>query len=156
MRSPRLTTLVLLAALVLPASPAHAAPELTYGVVQPADVLPYKSVGCTAVNKVWAQEFGVSGVNRFRFRWELRSPYDTGWLPTYAKTHYLYSNPFPDDARNSFAYFTLGPGAINFAANKEFGLWVKIVGERPSFWQRDLVLKSEVGRLGCNLGVGTS
>ena len=156
MRLPRLTTLVLLAALVLPASPGNAAPALTYNNVRPAEVLPYKSVGCTVTNKVWAQEFGVSGVTRLRLRWELRSPYDTGWLPTYATTQYLYSNTFPDDARNHFAYYTLGPGAINYAANKEFGLWVKIVGERPSFWQRDLVLKSELGRFGCNIDPGLS
>jgi hypothetical protein len=153
MKAKRLVVVVLTAALLLPSTPGTAATKMIWGITQRADVTLW-AASCSAVGQVWAKEFGASGVTRFRARWELRSPYDTGWLPTYAKTSYVYSAPFPNDARNFYQYFTLREGRVNYPANKEFALWVKIVGERPSFWQRDIVRKGSLGRIGCNLNVG--
>lgn len=104
---------------------------------------------CTASSRHWVQELGKSGVTRLRSQWVLRSPNDTGILPTYGRTNWAYSPSFQNDAMSRYAYFRLPAYTLNFSAGSEYALWTKNVGERPSWWQRDLVVKTNLGALGC-------
>lgn len=156
----RRASLVLLMAAILittamPAAPrAAAAQTMTYGVNRRASAAPWGE-GCTADARVWVQEIGKSGVTRFRGRWELRGKYDSGLFPIHGKTGWYVSRSFPNNAASKFVYFSVGNGMLNFFSNKEYSLWAKLVGERPSFWQRDVVLRPNLGTIICsNDGIG--
>ncbi len=148
-----LAALLVAVALVASAAPSFAATKMAWSITQSADSM-HRGNGCTATGQVYVREYGKSGVTRFRTRWELRGPYDPGYLPTYAKTGYTRSGAFPNDQRSFGSYFTLPGGYINFAQGKEYALWARMVGERPSFWQRDIVRKGALGPVACEVRVG--
>lgn len=145
---------ILIATTVMPAGPRAAAGQtMTWGVNRAASAQP-RGNGCTADARVWVQEIGTSGVTRFRGRWELRGKYDAGYFPTYGKTGWYGSRPFPNNGVSYYVYFSIGNGMLNFAADSEFSLWGKFVGERPSFWQRDVVLHPNLGTVICSTDIG--
>lgn len=148
----RLAALLVAVALVSSAAPSLAAPKkMAWAITQTAGSTLHGN-GCTASGQIYVREYGKSGVTRFRTRWELRGPYDPGYLPTYARTTYSWSGSFPNDHQSFGTYFTLPGGYLNFAQGKQFALWAKMVGERPSFWQRDIVRKGTLGLVACELG----
>lgn len=109
--------------------------------------------GCTATGEIWVQEHRKSGVTRFKTRWELRGYYDTGIMPTYGSVGWWSSTPFPDDYASYWMYFGLPYGYLNFSSGKQFSLWAKSGGQRPSWWRPDLTRRVRVGELGCEWGV---
>lgn len=114
---------------------------------------------CSFTGAIRFQEYGRSGVTRFRAEFQLRAPYDPGprygiGLPTFGKAGWWYSNSFPNDYRNYWGAFILGRGWLNSFGFSDKALWAKVVGERPSFWQRDIVVYVKLGTDACG-GFGT-
>jgi hypothetical protein len=93
----------------------------------------------------WVQELGASGVKRFKAQFWIASPNASAL--SYNRSGWGYSVPFPDDARSFYEYFHW---TIRTRPGSTYGLWMKGVGERPSFWQPDLVKKVKVGETGCD------
>lgn len=95
--------------------------------------------------RVYVQEYGESGVTRLRARFELRGPNDprnaATMLFSYARTPWYSSWEFPDDHLNYYQRF----GTRIRRPGGGLAVWVHAVGERPSFWSRDIV---RVGKLG--------
>lgn len=151
---------IVLALLWATTSPAPAHDQLRYWRTAPTSQSRPPSQfgtygGCTTSAQVTLQELGKSGVNRLRTQWQLRSPNDiNGQLFTYLKTGWAYSGRFPDDGLSYHQRFGIVPGVVNFASNREFALWAKMVGERPSFWQRDLVIRGNLGTVACSSSGG--
>lgn len=110
--------------------------------------------GCSATAQVWVQEHGKSGVTRFKTRWELRGYYDTGILPTYGSKGWWRSGSFRNDHKSYTIDFKLPYGYLNFASGKQYSLWAKSVGERPSWWQRDIVRRVRTGYVACESNAG--
>lgn len=106
--------------------------------------------GCTASGAVWVQEHLKSGITKFKARWELRGYYDSGVLPTYGSVGWWRTTSFANDYESYWVDFTLPFGYLNFSAGKQFSLWAKAVGERPSWWRPDLTRRVRVGEPACN------
>lgn len=141
---------LVVASLAATMNPAPAHDQMQYWKTMPPSSDHLESGACSASAQIVLQELGRSGVNRLRAQWQLRGPNDIdGVFPTYAKTGWAYSTRFPNDDTSYYQRFGIVPGVINFASNTTFALWVKMVGERPSLWQRDLVLKGNLGAVGC-------
>lgn len=109
---------------------------------------------CSATAQVWVQEIRKSGVTRFKTRWELRGYYDTGILPTYGSKGWWHSGSFRNDHRSFVIDFKLPYGYLNFGTGKQYSLWAKSVGERPSWWQRDIARRVRTGYVACESSVG--
>lgn len=124
-------------------------------VLYPANVLTneYHQVNgsCRITVMVTLQEQGPSGIDRLRIRFELRSPYDTGILPTYYKSGWIYSARFPD---NGLSYWVGFPHTITVGAGNRYALWAVGIGERPAWWQRDAKVKTRVVHQGRENEVG--
>lgn len=105
--------------------------------------------GCSAYSRVWVQEHRKSGVTRFKTRWELRGYYDTGILPTYGSKGWWRSSRFRDDHASRWLNFTLPYGYLNFSSGKQYSLWAKSVGERPSWWRPDITRRIRTGYVAC-------
>lgn len=147
----RLAALFLVVALFTTTTPTvHAATKMRWGYYDATTSTVLRSGTCSAAANIWAQELGKSGITRLRVQWQLRGPYDPGYLPTYFKTGWYRGGGFPDDARSFYSGFRLNYGIVNFATNKQFSLWAKMVGERPSFWKPDVVIKRSVGDVACS------
>jgi hypothetical protein len=134
------------------AVPADGAPTMTVGL-RSGPTATASGSKCTYEAVTWAWERGSSGINRLRARFELRGPYDPGYLPTYAKSGWARSRTFPNNALSYWNNLTLRRGSLNSALNSRYGVWAKTVGERPSFWQRDVVVHWKLGDAGCDPGV---
>lgn len=111
--------------------------------------------GCTAGATVWMQEIYKSGITRFKVRWELRGYYDTGIMPTYNRVGWWHSGAFPNDYLSYWVDMTLPYGYLNFAPDRQFSLWAKAVGERPSWWRPDLARRVKAGTAMCETGLVT-
>lgn len=111
---------------------------------------PTQAGGCTASASLTLKEFGKSGVTRLRVQWQLRGVNDLdGHFPTYAKSGWAYSQVFPNDALSYYMRFYLPQGHIIWPGqNSRYALWAKMIGERPSFWQRDLKIRASQGEVG--------
>lgn len=105
--------------------------------------------GCSAYSRVWVQEHRKSGVTRFKTRWELRGYYDTGILPTYGSKGWWRSSTFRDDYASRWLNFTLPYGYLNFSTGKQYSLWAKSVGERPSWWRPGITRRIRTGYVAC-------
>lgn len=162
----RVSTVALLTAVVMLLSPVDATAEgrqvhqQTSGVgtsfavaVRTRGTGDSRGQGCTATGTVWAQEYMKSGVTRFKARWELRGYYDSGMFPTHGSVGWWRSASFPNDYLSCWVDFALPYGYLNFAAGKQFSLWAKAVGERPSWWRPDLTRRVRVGEPACSWGV---
>jgi hypothetical protein len=124
--------------------------------VGPFHTYPVDGDTCTIDLGLWAQEIEDSGINRFAFEIQLRGSYDPGniGLPTYYKSGYWWSSPdFADDDRSQWTTFAVTRGWVDVPASNSPDVWVKIVGERDSFWQTDVVLMAEFGRPDCQIPV---
>jgi hypothetical protein len=134
------------------AEAAFATGKLQYGVVNPVMSHYHGARACTATSAIWLQELGSSGITRLRAEWELRSTYDPGYLPTYAKSGWAKSAQFPDDPQSRWIKpLKLSAGSLTFGRGRTFALWAQMVGERPSFWKPDVTRRAELGDVGCAL-----
>ncbi|HRN29098.1 MAG TPA: hypothetical protein PK781_10340 [Terrimesophilobacter sp.] len=127
-------------------------------------VIPSKyNHGCTVtLGRYTVREFGVSGVSRFKFRYELRGYYDEGYLflPTHANTQWFYSKAFSDDERSFWVPMYLPAGHLNMIPTNgsTYKLWLRVVGMRSGM--ADVRKNIEVGPVSCtyensnNSGVG--
>jgi hypothetical protein len=145
---------------VAPVPAARAAVQMQWGIKDPVHAVRI-GAGCWAAGGIWVRELGSSGVNRLRVQWQLRSHYDTGILPTHAKTGWFKSVQFLNDSASRYNNFVLPPGHLNLLLGNADAVWAKMVGERPSFWKPDLVMKGRHGfvapcepLLGRNMGGG--
>jgi hypothetical protein len=138
--------IALLAAGLL-ASPVVSHATMDAGWASPL-VNAWENPSCIARGKIWHQELGDSGINRLRAKFELRGQYDTTGIPllTYGDTGWMYSKPFPDDARSLYVTWTM---ALRYAYGHIFSGWAILIGERPSFWQRDRKLTFRLGEMAC-------
>jgi hypothetical protein len=155
----RAVRLLLVVALLGTASPASAADGLDWGLgldgvgatstfQEATQSTPYGI--CTVTAQVWLRELGLSGVTRLRGRFELRSVYDPGFLPTYQKTPWNWTiELFADDSVSHWGYFN---ARLNIPVGGVYALWFVGIGERPSFWQPDLKLHGRIGEVGCPTG----
>jgi hypothetical protein len=83
--------------------------------------------------------------------YQLRSPYDPGYLPARWTSQRLRTVEFPDDARNFYFDTYLTPGTVWFGNGKTFAVWAKFIGERPSFWRPDVKIKVKVAEFMCDI-----
>lgn len=123
-------------------------PQFTAGIYR----VPQSSLwgrACTVSTTVWGWEHGRSGVTRIKAQFDLRGPNDPGYLFYYYRKGWYYGSRFPDDSLSYYQYFTITNGTFTFPIGNRYALWAKVVGERPSFWQADLVRK---GRLSNGVG----
>lgn len=136
-----------------PAAPVSAASKLQYGVQVPPIsgefTSPSGAAQCRMSAAIWLQELGQSGVTRLKATFELRGVYDPGWLFTYATSGPYYSLPFPNDATSYIAYFHPDRAFRTFVGPR-YNIWVKGVGERPSFWQLDVKIHGDLGEAYCD------
>jgi hypothetical protein len=142
--------LVALSLLVAMPAPSVTATDLLRAGFAPSGKLSHSHTSkgaCATFVKMWGQEMGLSGVTRLRARFERRSPYDPGWLPTYGKTAWQYSAYFPNDYRSHYQWFW---STLVYPSGGRYSLRFVLIGERPSFWQRDLRRSFGVtGGIGC-------
>lgn len=145
--------LVIVAALgmvVASSTPAGGHPDdLRVGISQPLKHTATQSGACVTTTTIWVQELGKSGVTKLAAKFERRGKYDTG-LPflTYGESGWVYSHPFPDDARSfygNFSYTPTHPGG-------EYSFHVIGKGIRPGFWLPDRKLRVVIGTGGCYAG----
>jgi hypothetical protein len=142
-------TLVAIGVAVGLVAPADAGgSKLTAGRYSGLTTKVLQSGACGYEAFTWAWEHGMSGVTRLRTRYELRGLNDPGFLPTYAKTGYATSGFFANDARSYSKNFHIAHTLVS-PPGATYSVWAKAVGERPSFWQRDLVVKMRLGATGC-------
>jgi hypothetical protein len=106
---------------------------------------------CTVSSAAAGLEYGKHGVTRFKIKYELRGPNDPGYLPTYQSTPYFYSGRFRDDISSRYYTLSLSPNTFVFGADKQFSVWVKIVGDRS--WRRDFTRHFKLGDVMCSTTV---
>jgi hypothetical protein len=95
----------------------------------------------------WVQEIGKSGVTGFKVWSQLRGANDiNGTLPTYASGIHVWLGPFPDDA---LSHWWIWYGGVKWPGDGVYAMWEKLVGMRPSFWQKDIVLMANLGNASC-------
>lgn len=149
--------LVVATVLVVSQPAAHAHDRLRgYGLSNPT-TSPNGSGGCTAADTAGVMELGKSGTTRLRIQWQLRGVNDiNAHFFTYGKTGWAYSSIFGNDHLSYYFSGRLPAGILSWPGqNSRYALWTKMVGERPSFWQRDLVVKVPQGEVGgCADGTG--
>lgn len=115
----------------------------------PTELVVYNyNSGCTVSTRITTQEFGRQGVTGFKVRWELRGVNDPGYLPTYRKLPYNHSPRFSNNAQSFWWGQSLPTGRINFAADREFALWVKVVGIRAG--RPDFTRHIRLGTVACS------
>jgi hypothetical protein len=120
---------------------------MRWGWAKPLEnVFEYPS--CVGRATFWHQELGDSGINRLRAKVELRGQYDTTGLPlvTYGDTGWLYSKPFPDDARSLYVTWWT---RLNYPYGHIYSAQAILIGERPSFWQLDRKMRVTLGEYAC-------
>lgn len=142
-----MTAALALAALATSASAGHV--SLTLNKASEVATFEYYG-GCTASAVVETREIGDSGISRIAVEFQLRGPNDP-YLPglAYRYIGWWFSPEIPLDQRTHWWRTLLPPGYMNFSSGSEYAVWAKAVGERDSFWRRDLVQKLKLGTAGC-------
>lgn len=151
MKKRSLSAALVVAAVLVASQPAAHAHDRLRGYGEDAPTThPNGSGGCTAADTAGVLELGRSGTTRLRIQWQLRGVHDiNAHFPTYAKTGWAYSSVFPNDHLSYYFQGWLPRGIVSWPGqNSAYALWTKMVGERPSFWQRDLVIKVRQGQVG--------
>jgi len=150
--------LVALSLLVALPAPSATATDLLRSGFAPSGTLTNSTTSkgaCATFVRMWGSEVGLSGVTRLRARFERRGLYDPGgWLPTYGKTMWYYSDSFPNDRRSHYQWFQT---TLVYPSGGRYSLHFVLIGERPSFWQRDLRKSFAVkGGIGCEKDINFS
>jgi hypothetical protein len=112
----------------------------------------YDAPACVSTTRVWMQEFGVSGITRFKAKFERRGPYDPGIPGTsYQTWSWRWSGPFPND---HLSYYWSAQPTFRHFVGGEYKIRAILVGIRPSFWQLDVKKKVDlVPTIGCSSDV---
>jgi hypothetical protein len=113
------------------------------------DAAPRCEIGAVATLK----EIGQSGITRLKAKFELRDPTTPWWFGLLGRWYtrgYYYSSYFPNDSSNYWEAFKSGPPWFSTFVGPHFAVWLKGVGERPSFWQPDVVIHARLGDVGCD------
>ncbi len=132
-----------------PSARAWGTPQQFRVWIFPAETVAYNyNSGCTVTSRIVTQEFGRQGVTGFKVRWELRGVNDPGFLPSYRKLTYDRSPRFLNDTNSYWWGHALTAGRINFAPDREFALWVKVVGVRAG--RPDFTRHIRLGTVACS------
>lgn len=142
---PALRALLALALSLVLVQPVRAESEMIWGYALAGQPDGYDWVGtptsvegdslCSASARIWLKEFGDSGIDRFRVKFELRGPNDPG-LPflSYQETDWIYGPRFADDYLDHWSFFWV---RFSFFIGNTYKIRAVMIGERPSFWQFD-------------------